>query len=193
MALGLNPLGQSNLVVSDSGMKILERGTLNSIMGVDEAGLIKDNTTENDQAKGNTTLSPVTSKGLLSGQVVEVKTDGIVGIADSATDGTAPVVGLAINDAAGYPYESMSGIGSQRAPYIHGTSSVVIVDKFETVKVDGSTTIAYAAGEKLYASQNGFLTNASGLASVGAGAVSVGLVLVAPTATQPGMYVQLRV
>lgn len=193
MAIGQNPLGQSNLVVSDTGMKILYRGTLNSLMGINAAGLTEVNNAGNVQAVGNTTISATTNRGLLGGQVVEVKADGIVGIADSKTDGSAAVVGLAINDALGNAFESMSANGSQRAPYIHGSGSVVQVDKYETVATDGTTPIAYAAGDKLYASQNGFLTNAAGLASVGAGATVVGIVLVAPTATQNWMYVQMRI
>jgi hypothetical protein len=185
-------LGQSNLVASDAGMKILYRGTLNTLMGITEAGLKKVNTSGNPQAENNTTLDS-SIQGILSGQVLEIKGDGIVGAADSTNDGTAPVVGLAVNNAVGYDYESMSGAASEKAPYIHGTGSVVAVDVYETVEIDGSTGIDYAAGDKLYASQNGLLTNASGLDTVGAGATVVGIVLVAPSASNPFMYVQLSV
>jgi hypothetical protein len=61
------------------------------------------------------------------------------------------------------------------------------------VQVDGATPVTYTAGDKMYASQNGLLTNASGLLGGVTNATVMGILLAKPTATDAYMSVQLRV
>lgn len=156
--------GQSNLVQSDSGMKILLRGILNSLGQADATALTKD----------NSTVFPNAPKGILGGSAVAVTGAGLIGAANAASE----VVGLAINDAVGHAYESTSGAGSGIIPYICGAGAVVAVDKYEDD--------VFTAGGAVYASADGFLTTS-------VGAVKVGICLVPPTQTNPQLTVQLRI
>ena len=181
--------GFSNLVQSDSGMKILLRGLLNSLGDADSTAFTKDNKASGTaQAVANTTVSASTPKGILGGMVVAATGAGLVGAATT----TAAVLGLAENNAVGNAYESMSGIGSGKIPYLSGAGAVAVVDKYETSNVAGNATLTYAAGDALYASAQGLLTNASGVTST-TGATVVAVILVPPTTTNAQMTVQLRI
>jgi len=89
-----------------------------------------------------------------------------------------------VNNAVGYPYESSSGVGSGKCVYLHGASSVFTTDLYETAGLAGG---AWAAGNSVYSSANGFLTNNNG------GGTLLGVVLIAPSATDPFMAVQMRI
>ena len=160
--------GYSNLVQSDSGMKILLRGILNTLGSGDATALTKD----------NSSVFPNAPKGILGGSVVAVTGNGLIG---AAATNAHTVVGLAINDAVGNAYESMSGAGSGKVPYICGAGAVVVVDKYETDN--------YTAGMLVYASAGGFLTNTTNTA----GSTVIGVVLVPPSATNLQLTVQLRI
>jgi hypothetical protein len=110
-------------------------------------------------------------------------------------------VGIAVNDAVGNPFESSSAVSSQRVVYAHGSGTVFQTDIYETFKA-GSSSVApgYAAGDLLYASRNGLLTNAAGLVNspvVNAAQVAlstvVGILLKVPTSTDPFMTVQMKI
>jgi hypothetical protein len=109
-------------------------------------------------------------------------------------------VGIAVNDAVGNPYESSSAVSSQRVVYAHGSGTVFQTDIYETFAPNGSTPVVYAAGDLLYASKNGLLTNLTGLTTnPTTGTVAqaqrqtvIGIVLVSPTATAPYMAVQMK-
>jgi hypothetical protein len=116
--------------------------------------------------------------------VVSVGASGTV-VRSAAAD--TDVVGIVVNNAVGYPYESSSGVGSGKCVYLHGASSVFTTDLYETRNAANSADLAYSAGDLLYASQNGLLTNQSG------GGTIVGVVLIAPSTTDPFMAVQMRI
>ena len=158
--------GFSNQVQSDSGMRILLRGLLNTLGAADATALTKD----------NSSVFPNAPKGILGGSVVAVTGAGVIGAANATTKA---VVGLAINDAVGHAFESSSAAGSGKLPYLCGAGAVAAVDKYENV--------SFTAGQELFASANGFLTNVDGGGSV------VAICLVPPTATNPQLTVQLRV
>jgi hypothetical protein len=153
----------------------------------------------NGQSTGNQRLTAVTPKGILAGSVVAVAGDGLIGpCAGDSTTIFDMAVGIAVNNALGNPYESSSAVASNRVVYAHGTGTVIRTDIYETVINDGVTLIQYNAGDKMYASQNGLLTNASGLVvagdSIAAGmSTLIGILLQKPTGTDPYMAVQLRV
>jgi hypothetical protein len=183
--------GESNLVRPDSGTKILYRGTLNSYGKIDATGLTQDNR-PNAQALANTTLSASTPVGILAGSVVAVTGAGTVGKATNASTG---VVGIAVNDAVGAPYESASGAGSGKLVYLHGSTSLIAASRYETYDDAGSTPLNYAAayGAPVYASKNGLLTIAAGINGGAGSAVIVGIIVEPPTASNPLLVVQLRV
>lgn len=178
-------IGEMSGIAPDRGMNILLRGSLNTLMNLTETGLTRDNYGANTQSQNNTRLSSDTPKGLLAGQIVRAGTTS--GTVDLCTDDSTQVpLGVVINNAVGYPYESMSGVASGKAPYIHGWGAVITTDLYETVETDGATAVSYSAGDKLYASQNGMFTST-------AGNVVVGIVLIAPSTTDPFMAIQLHV
>jgi len=180
-------IGEASGIVPDRGLNILYRVTLNTLMNLTEDGLTQDNLSTT-QAQNNTRLGADTPKGLLAGSVVKV--GSVSGTVEAAVGAAGePVVGVIINNAVGYPFESSSGVASGKAPYIHGAGTVFTTDLYETDQAAApGTAITYAAGDELYASQNGLLTNEHATADV-----VVGIVLIAPSASDPFMAVQMRI
>jgi len=177
-------IGEGSGIVPDRGMNYLARGTLNTLMNLTDADLTQDNRVGNTQKTKNTRLSASTPKGLLAGSLVSVgSTSGTV---VAATNTDYDVVGVVVNNAVGYAYESSSGVGSGKCVYLHGTSSVFTTDLYETRNAADSADLTYSAGDRLYASQNGLITNESGN-------TVVGICLIAPSASDPFMAVQLRI
>lgn len=181
------PIGEMSQIVPDRGLNILYRDTMNTLMNLTEEGLTRDNYGANTQSQNNTRLSADTPNGLLAGQMVKVGTTSGTVVMCEETANDIPV-GVVINNAVGYAYESSSGVGSGKCPYLHGHGTVISTDLYETVENDGATGITYSAGDQLYCSQNGMFTNESNL-----GGPVVGVVLIAPTATDPFMGIQLRI
>lgn len=187
-------IGEGNNPVPDKGLGILYRSTLNSLGSLTTAGLTKDNFA-NAQALANTRLDvSTTPRGVLAGSVIRVLGNGTVGAASASTQ---QAVGLAINNAVGNPFESASGVGSGKLPYIHGAGSVVSTDLYETHDDQGvpvAINYSSAAGSLVYSSQNGFLMTAAGFSGgLPANSVAVGVLLSAPTTSDPLMVVQLRI
>lgn len=181
-------VGEGSGIAPDRGLNILYRVTMNTLMNLTEAGLTRDNYGANDQSKANTRLSADSPKGILAGQILKVGTvSGTAVIATGDARGEAPI-GVAINNAVGYPFESSSGVGSGKAPYVCGSGTVVSTDLYETFAADGTTPMTYTPGAKLYASQNGMFSTTQ-LNSNG----TVGTVLIAPSATDPFMVIQLSI
>jgi hypothetical protein len=185
----------SNLPTPNTHLEVLYRQTFNTLGGITAAGLTQDNRVGNVQKTGNTRLTANTNKGILAGSVVAVVGNGLIGpCAGDSTQNFDAAVGIAVNDAVGNPFESSSAVASQKVVYAHGTGSVIRTDIYETVATDGTTPVDYNPGDALYASQNGLLTNASGLGNaVSAMNTLVGILLTEPTAADLYMTVQLRV
>lgn len=176
-------IGEASGIVPDRGMNVLSRGNLNTLMNLNEDDLTQDNRVGNAQKTKNTRLSADTPKGLLAGSVVSVGTSGV---AIAATNADYDVLGVVLNNAVGYPFESSSGVASGKCPYLHGASSVFTTDLYETRNAGDSDDLTYAAGDRLYASQNGLLTNESGN-------VVVGICVIVPSSSDPFMAVQMRI
>lgn len=187
-------IGEASGIVPDRGMNVLLRVTLNTLGKLTDAGLTQDNyasAPNSTQAQANTRLSTSTPKGVLAGMIVSVGTTS--GTIVAATGANSPV-GIAVNNAVGYPYESMSGVGSGKLPYAAGAGTVFATDLYETANAAGAA-ITYSPGEYLYASANGLLINltptAEGIASPDD--TIIGVVLTAPSTSDPFMIVQLRI
>jgi len=180
-------VGEGSGIVPDRGLNILLRVSMNTILNLTDAGLTATNTCYNPTA-ADVRITSDTPTGVLAGQVVMC---GTVNGTALKSDGTGAPLGVAINNAVGYSYESMSGVGSGKLPYLHGAGSVFSTDLYEVYNSDGATALTYAAGNVLYVSANGNLTNQ---ASIGAlDQTFIGVVIVAPTATDPYMVVQMRI
>lgn len=190
-------VGEGSGIVPDRGLNILYRVTMNTLMNLTEDGLTRDNySASNAQAQANTRLSSSTPKGILAGQIVGIGSTTTAGAVVACTGSNAsstaligPPLGVAINNAVGYPYESSSGVGSGKCPYLHGTGTVISTDLYETAQYDGSALAsAYAGGQLLYCSRNGLFINVADNTPY-----IVGVVLIAPSSTDPFMVIQLRI
>jgi hypothetical protein len=184
--------GEASGLAPDRGLNILYRVTLNTLMNLIDTDLTQNNYS-NTQQVANTRLSVNTPKGLLAGSIVKVGTVSgtVVKCTDAAADNP---LGIVINNAVGYPYESSSGVGSGKCPYIHGAGSVVATDLYETFdEATGLIPLTYNPGDRLYCSTNGLLTVAAGLTAGISGVTIVGIVLIAPSTTDPFMVVQMRI
>ena len=153
-------IGEASGIVPDRGMNILYRVVLNSLGKLTDDGLTHNNYSSTQQT-ANTRLSASTPKGILAGMVVAVGTvSGTIVVGDGATTDVNTPVGIAENNAVGYPYESMSGVGSGKVPYLCGSGSCFATDLYETADTNGDDMTAYyLPGAKLYCSPNGLLTN----------------------------------
>jgi len=196
-------MANSNLPVPNSHFEPLYRQTYNSYGDIAAVGLTQDNRVGNAQKVNNARLINANSpKGILAGSVVAVSGSGEIGPAagDSTTVYDA-VVGVAVNDALGNPYESSSALASNKVVYAHGSGTVFKTDIYETKQTGGSTDLVYTAGEKIYASRNGLLTNVLGLTAANQTAITagsayatvVGILLQKPTTTDPWMVVQMKI
>ena len=58
-----------------------------------------------------------------------------------------------------YTYENTPGVASGKAPYMSGQGTYAVALWETQIQVGASTALTYAAGNKLYASVNGLLTN----------------------------------
>jgi hypothetical protein len=116
-------------------------------------------------ANKSTTLTGITSVGVLGASIAFTRPDagngyhgGPVLVAAAYVAGQKPL-GIFINDAIGNAFENTPGVASGRGPYASGMA-VIGVSLWETQhQIGGSTLLAYNAGDALYASVNGLLTN----------------------------------
>lgn len=158
-------------------------------------------------ANVSTTLSGITSVGVLGASVAFTRPDagngyhgGPVQVGAAYVAGQKPL-GLFLNDAIGNAFENTPGVASNRGPYAAGQGCVG-VSLWETQQqVGGSAALTYAAGDALYASVNGLLTNriedAYQYNVVGQNdpdfVTLVGVVKVAPDASNSLLVLDLRV
>ena len=116
-------------------------------------------------ANVSTTLAGITSVGVLGASVAFTRPDagngyhgGPVKVGGNYVAGQKPL-GILINDAIGNAFENTPGPASGRGPFVCGMA-VVGVTLWETqIQIGASTALTYAAGDNLYASVNGLLTN----------------------------------
>ena len=180
-------IGEASGIVPDRGLNILYRVTLNSLGKLTDDGLTKNNYSSTQQTT-NTRLSSSTPRGILAGMVVAA---GTVNGTIVACDQTMQPLGVAENNAVGYPFESSSGVGSGKCPYLSGAGSCFATDLYETQSAaTGDITAAYTPGALVYSSTNGLLTNASDSVK---GSVAIGVVLTGPSTSDPFMVVQMRI
>jgi hypothetical protein len=158
----------------------------------------------------SSTLSTVTKLGVLGGSVAFTRdyANGYHGGPDTASYKAAcQPLGIFLNDALGNPFENTPGVASGKGTYVCGSGTTLAVSIYETKgqatrgSVTAGQAITYAAGDKLYASVNGLLTNLinDSYDQTAAGttnsydAVLVGVVKVAPDANSSLLVLDLRI
>jgi hypothetical protein len=116
-------------------------------------------------ANVSTTLSGISKLGVLGASIAFTRPDiGNARIGGPVQVGAAYVaaqkpLGIFINDSLGNAYENTPGPASERGPYLSGQGTCA-VSLWETqIQIGANTALTYAAGDKLYASVNGLLTN----------------------------------
>lgn len=177
-------VGEASGIAPDRGMNVLYRVTQNTLLNITSDGLTASNTTYNSSAS-DVRITSDTPNGIIAGMCV--KAGSTNGTAVKA-DGSDHVLGVALNNAVGYPFESISGVASGKIPYLQGSGSVFSTDVYE-VYTSASAAQTYAAGDKLYCSANGLLTKEAGIGD----SVEVGICINAPTSTDPFMVVQMTI
>lgn len=115
-----------------------------------------------------TTTLPATNRkaGVLGGSVAFVRPDkgqNVVGGAKTSPSNFTRPVGLFINDAAGNAFENTPAPASGKCPFLRGGSVGVKLYETAVQTTVGSgvvgTALTYVAGNFLYGSVNGYLTN----------------------------------
>ena len=148
----------------------------------------------------STTLTGVSQVGVLGGMVAFTRPDagnGFIGGPKVALSAKIKPIGLLINDANGNGYENTPGVASNRAPYFSAMGCYGVA-LYETHNISTAVALVWSAGDVVYASKNGLLTNVSAdnntyeQAADGAKTI-MGVVKVAPDADNSLLVVDLRV
>lgn len=145
----------------------------------------------------SSTIAGIVKVGVLGGSVAFTRADvgnNFLGgpISPANTTGIVPL-GIFLNDAIGNGFENSPGVASGRAPYVCGSGSCVGVSIYETKNLSTNAALTYAVGNKLYASQNGFLTNLAADGYETSNPTLIGIVKVAPDANSSLLVLDLRV
>jgi len=158
----------------------------------------------------STTLSNISKLGVLGGSIAFTRYDygngfhgGPVKVS-GAYDAKIKPLGIYLNDSLGNAFENTPGVASNRGPYACGSGTTVGLSVYETKKQLATTpgdVITYAAGDAVYASVNGLVTNVLADAYEynvsGQGFVYfvtlIGIVKVAPDANSSLLVIDLRV
>lgn len=145
-------------------LKVLYNGGWrDSLSTLREADFTRDNTPATGWS--NDTITTSTPRGALAGHIAFVSDTNEVGVVETVAT-TGPFVqdyqlkGVFILDVASSPFENQPALGSGKLAVLSGRS-VVEVDVYETHD-SSDVALNYNAGDPLYASQRGLLTNASG-------------------------------
>lgn len=162
-------------------LRIQYVGHRNSLFSLEEAAFSHDHLASGGT---NDTLSASLPKGVLGGSVAGLKDDLLVGACERADR----PLGLFINNAAGNPFENTPAVASEKGPFVHCLGACQ-VDVYETHDDDGAgAALTYSAGDLLYSSANGLLTKEEGTSTV-----AVGVVVKAPSASDPWLGLLLLV
>jgi hypothetical protein len=155
------------------------------------------------------TLSNISKLGVLGGSIAFTRYDygngfhgGPVKVS-AAYDAKIKPLGIYLNDSLGNAFENTPGVASNRGPYACGSGTTAGLSIYETKTQISSpgTAVVYAAGDAVYASVNGLVTNV--LADAYEYNVSgqnslpfvtlIGIVKVAPDANSSLLVIDLRV
>lgn len=163
MGIGGQSSGDNRL--SQGALRILYSLIKDSIPTLAADGFTQNNPNVVTTGANKSTTIPVNvKKGVLGGSVAFIRPElgsnvvgGAVQVGGNYVAKTRPL-GLFINDAAGNAFENTPAVASGKAPFLRG--GAVGVKLYETQQqVGGSTALTWSAGDFVYGSVNGFLTN----------------------------------
>jgi len=159
----------------------------------------------------SSTLANIAKQGVLGSSIAFTRPDvgnGVIGgpVAPGGTYNANIVpLGIFINDSLGNAFENTPGVASNRGPYLSGQGALGLT-LWETENLLGTVgsagdDLTYSAGDKLYASANGLVTNLIQDAyeyNVAAQndpdfVTVIGVVKIAPDANNSLMVIDLRV
>lgn len=158
--------GSGDFRETSARVQLFHMGTRNSLgLATPDAFTQSNPVIVTTTANVSTTLSGVTKKGVLGASVAFTRPDigngyhgGPIQVGAAYVAAQKPL-GLFLNDALGNAFENTPGPASNRAPYVCGMATVG-VSLWETqIQIGASTALTYAAGDLVYASVNGLLTN----------------------------------
>jgi len=130
------------------------------------------------------TVISTTPNGVLPGMVSYISDDLEVAV----FDGTSGIPnGIFGQGSADHSFENTPAVASGKVVVLM-TGGIYELDYFETVAEDGVTDITYAAGDTLYASQNGLLTN-----DTTTSAYAIALVAKLPSSDDARLGIQLLI
>lgn len=200
--------GSGDFAETSGRVQLFHMGTRNS-MGILTADAFTQANPPIVTAAANvsTTLAGITSVGVLGASVAFSRPDagngyhgGPIQVGAAYVAGQKPL-GLFINDAIGNAFENTPGVASGRGPYVCGLATVGVTLWETQQQIGGAGALTYTAGDFLYASVNGLLTNLIQDAyqwNVGGQSdpdfvTIMGVVRVAPDADNSLMVLDLRV
>lgn len=153
---------------SSSALRVLNLGIANSVGVLTDDAFTQTNPPQVTVAATITAQVDQTLTGVLSGSVAFARGDAAGGsnfIGGPPAVGTAnvAVLGVFLNSANGNPFENTPAVASGKNTYASGQGTfgnTLFEDKVLTGANAGNALTAYTTGQKLYASRNGYLTNA---------------------------------
>lgn len=158
--------GSGDFAETSGRVQLFHMGTRNS-MGILTADAFTQANPPIVTAAANvsTTLAGITSVGVLGASVAFSRPDagngyhgGPIQVGAAYVAGQKPL-GLFINDAIGNAFENTPGVASGRGPYVCGMATVGVTLWETQQQIGGAGALTYTAGDFLYASVNGLLTN----------------------------------
>jgi hypothetical protein len=115
--------------------------------------------------------------GVLGGTVAALKADGSYTVVPA--DGKLEPIGLFVNNAAGNPFDNAPAVASNK---------IAIAQAMASVEVDVYADVEFKIGDKLYADDNGYLTNVEG-----ENKTVIGIVTKLPTTADPFLGLEMRI
>lgn len=196
--------GSGDFAETSGRIQPFHKGVSNSVGLLAPDGFTQANPTTITTANTvSTTLTGITSVGVLGCSVAFTRPDAGNGFIGGPLEGTADdtlvvPLGFFINDAVGNAFENTPGVASGRAPYYSGQGCYGL-SLWETQDLVGGAALTYSAGDIIVASRNGLATNqndADNAYEVQAGAAAgtvLGVVKIAPDADNSLMVIDLRI
>jgi len=142
------------------------RTTFNSLYELDKTCFTKQNSTDGSLPFG-----------VLGGTVAALKDGANYTVVPA--DGSNKPIGLFVNNAAGNPFDNAPAVASNK---------IAIAQKMASVEVDIYADVTFKIGDKLYADENGYLTNVKG-----ADDTVIGVVTKLPTTADPFLGLEMSI
>lgn len=145
----------------------------------------------------SSTLAGITQRGVLGGSAAFTRPDianGAVGGPPAVYNAKVRLLGLFIADANGMPFENMPGVASGEASY-YADGGTYASKIYETKNLSTGAPLVYSAGDELWPSKNGFVTNVADDLNTyeqGSGRTLVAILKYAPDPSNPFMVFCLR-